>query len=190
MGDRDQIACRHCSVTGNFLRVRGSQLHTQAIKIENVADKRKGAMFTNKITVQHTYEAAQLDNLTSLLSDFPEKRVFDRFVALDAAGGQPIDWLLVAMFRVQKNLAIGLTDRENNLPSSVRILLPAIGAHRGVRFNEVAATKRLPVFDSEGMKFRLIDSGDYTGVRGHRRIVRVEERYFPMGVATLSESGA
>jgi hypothetical protein len=44
----------------------------------------------------------------------------------------------------------------------------------------MAAAERLPVFARKGVQFRLVDLGRYTGMCGHRGIVRVEERNFPI----------
>ena len=132
------------------------------------------------MTVQHSEETSQLNLLSGLFSDFAEEGIFDRFSELDAAGWQAINWRFVAVFSVQQDLAVVLTDCENDFASSIRIRLPSICAQIGIRLYEVTAPYRLPVSACQGIHFRTVDLGRYLGKCEHRGAVRVEERKIPI----------
>ena len=180
MGDGAQLLYRHRPIAADFFCVGRGKVSTKTFQIENVADERNAGATIDKMAVQHTQESTQLHALSGLLGDFPIKCFLYRFTGFDAARRKSIDRRFVSVFGVQQDLAVELADCEHDLASSIGILLPPICAHVCVRLNEMAAAERLPVFARKGVQFRLVDLGRFTGMYGHRGIVRVEERNFPI----------
>ena len=134
----------HGSKARNLFRIGRTKFIAQALQVEDVADKGNYRVLIDKMAVQHGQESAQLDLLPGLFRDLPKKRRLDSFPAFDAACGQSINGLFVAVLRVKQDFTAGLADGEYHLAPSVRIWLASIGAQIGVGFNVIPVAKRLP----------------------------------------------
>lgn len=147
---------RYGSETRNLFRIGGAKYIAQALQVEDVADKGHYRVLIDKVAVQHGQESAQLDHLPGLFGDLPIKRRLDSFPAFDAACGQSIYGLFVAVLRVKQDFAAGLAYGEYHLAPSVRIRLASIGAQIGVGFKVIPPAKRLPKSFGKGLNFRLV----------------------------------
>lgn len=151
----------------NLFRVARAKFLAQTLEIEDVTSEGDGRVFVNKVTVQDAQKTTQLDLLPGFFIDFPKEGFLDRLSAFDAARGQSVNGLFVAVLRVQQDFAAELANGENYLPPAVRVFLPTVGAHIGVGFDVIASAERLPVPLRERLDFRLVYSRRYSYLCGH-----------------------